>query len=600
MILRIMIALSVLTMIMSADSMLIAQTNTLQLRNGSNTSTLLPSSTANIILQIPSLPNGTHYIATSTTDPGSSGISITDNTAYGSTSPQSTLAISGTKYLLDVSYSNSLVNAAALGARIASTATGTNSNSTGLTLDATATGTGRGTGLSLSAVSTSGSADALYISAGRLAFLESSGATYTTTISAGNQSANINYTFPLSDGTNGQFLITNGSGSLSWASDLRKLDDYNTVKSGGQDFTGSIFIRLGQDGAANISNANYNTGLGARVFLVITTMSNSIAFGYDAMRYDQTGNDNIAFGSYNVAATTPSRQRSTAIGETAHANANGIEHVLIGRETGWISTSTSQGNTAVGHRNYRNSTSGDYVIALGNDAIYEGGSGSHNIGIGWKSLFGASGSVIAGDYNISMGGNNSLNLTSGFYNTTLGYNSGTGITTGDGNTVLGYSAGDDLTTGSENVMIGYIVGSNSSYDTESNLFLIDNVNTATPLIQGDFTNSSEYLKINGDLQVTGGTTLATGADQAVAGNAVTVDATAYSAVKVTSDNDATADAITITGGSNGMVMYIDFVNTGNNDVTIGGVTHAISDTKSAGITVCRINGTWRVVGIAEY
>jgi hypothetical protein len=149
-------------------------------------------------------------------------------------------------------------------------------------------------------------------------------------------------------------------------------------------------------------------------------------------------------------------------------------------------------------------------------------------------------------------------------------------------------------------MIGCIVGSNSSYDTESNLFLIDNVNTATPLIQGDFTNSSEYLKINGDLQVSGGTTLATGADQAVAGNAVTVDATAYSAVKVTSDNDATADAITITGGSNGMVMYIDFVNTGNNDVTIGGVTHAISDTKSAGITVCRINGTWRVVGIAEY
>jgi hypothetical protein len=597
-----MIALSALTMIIGADSMLKAQTNTLQLRNGSNTSTLLPSSTANIILQIPSLPTGTHYIATSTTDPGSSGISITDNTAYGSTSPQSTLPISGTKYLLDVSYSNSLVNAAALGARIASTATGTNSNSTGLTLGATATGTGTGTGLSLSAISSSGSADALYIASGRLAFLESSGATYSTTFKSGDQNANITYTLPLSDGPSGAFLTTDGSGNLNWTTELRRIDDFNNARSEGNNFTGSIVIRLGTDAmAGGLSNANYNTGLGARVFLAITTVSRSVAFGYDAFRYDLTGNDNVAVGNhFSPLGETPSRQRSTALGETAHNEARGIEHVSLGRESGFFNTSASQGNTAVGHRNFRNSTSGDYVIALGNDAIYQGGSGSHNIGIGWKSLIGTSGTVISGDYNLYVGGNDMSYLTSGYYNLFFGYNSGSAVTTGDGNTVLGYSAGDDLTTGSENVMIGYIVGSNSSYDTESNLFLIDNVNTATPLIQGDFTNSSEYLKINGDLQVTGGTTLATGADQAVTGNAVTVDATAYSAIKVTSDNDATADAITITGGSNGMVMYIDFVNTGNNDVTIGGVTHAISDTKSAGIAVCRINGTWRVVGIAEY
>ncbi len=52
---------------------------------------------------------------------------------------------------------------------------------------------------------------------GALRLLESTGATYYTLLQAGNQSANLTYTLPTADGTNGQVLSTNGSGTMSWA-----------------------------------------------------------------------------------------------------------------------------------------------------------------------------------------------------------------------------------------------------------------------------------------------------------------------------------------------------------------------------------------------
>jgi hypothetical protein len=53
-----------------------AQTNTIQLRNGSNSTTILPSASTTIAVQIPALSAGTHYLLTSTSNPGSGGASI--------------------------------------------------------------------------------------------------------------------------------------------------------------------------------------------------------------------------------------------------------------------------------------------------------------------------------------------------------------------------------------------------------------------------------------------------------------------------------------------------------------------------------------------
>ena len=121
-----------------------AQMNTIQLRNGSNTTTILPSASSTITVQIPALSAGTHYLLTSTTNPGSSGAAGSFIT-YGATSAQNTLDISATNYLFNVGYAATAVEQVALGGLITSTATGTDKNATALTLAATGTGTGTST-----------------------------------------------------------------------------------------------------------------------------------------------------------------------------------------------------------------------------------------------------------------------------------------------------------------------------------------------------------------------------------------------------------------------------------------------------------------------
>ena len=51
-----------------------AQMNVIQLRNGSNSTVILPSASTTVNLQLPSLTAGTHYLLTSSTDPGSGGL----------------------------------------------------------------------------------------------------------------------------------------------------------------------------------------------------------------------------------------------------------------------------------------------------------------------------------------------------------------------------------------------------------------------------------------------------------------------------------------------------------------------------------------------
>ena len=66
------------------------------------------------------------------------------------------------------------------------------------------------------------------------------------------------------------------------------------------------------------------------------------------------------------------------------------------------------------------------------------------------------------------------------------------------NTALGRNAGHYNVTGSGNVFIGYKAGRS---ETGSNKLYIDNSDTTSPLIKGDFANNT--VTINGDLTTTG-------------------------------------------------------------------------------------------------
>lgn len=460
-----MIRLYTLTVcfVLAAIAHVHGQTNTIQLRNGSHSTTILPSSSSTVSVQIPSLTSGTHYLLTSTTNPGSSG-AAGSFISYGATSAQNSSLISATNYLFNVSYASDGVEQNALGGLITATATGTNTSATALTLSATGTG--------------SGTSDALYISNGRLKFLESTGGTYFTTFKAGDQSANINYTLPTADGTSGQALITNGSGVLSWgAAGATNLDGLSDAKVQGDDFTGSMILGHQATGTP-LSAAIYNTAVGIGAMDEITQGDYNTALGSSALTKVTTGSYNIAVGS-DALVKVNTGSYNVSLGSSA------------GRE---ITTGTY--NVSVGHQAGNGITTGVDNIAIGYGAFYFTTTGSNNVGVGRYTM----NAGPTGSYNVAVG-SDALRFTTGAdHNVAIGNEAGYAINTGDYNSLLGYRAGYSLKTGSSNVFIGYTAGSNTASDA-SDLLYIDNTNTNSPLIYGDF--SANTLTFNGATTTTG-------------------------------------------------------------------------------------------------
>ncbi|MEQ6118630.1 hypothetical protein [Reichenbachiella sp. MALMAid0571] len=168
------------------------------------------------------------------------------------------------------------------------------------------------------------------------------------------------------------------------------------------------------------------------------------------------------------------------------------------------------------------------------------GSGSGNGG-SWNTSIGHyAGDYVTGSYNTFLGGYSGKNTSTGGSNIFIGLYSGYSNTTGHSNSYVGVRTGYNITTGYGNVMIGYESGQkalSSSYnnvfighsagrenegsnnvfignnagETEfngSNLLYIDNTNTSSPLIWGDF--SANTLVFNGSTTTTG--TISTSTD----------------------------------------------------------------------------------------
>ncbi|WP_445453379.1 hypothetical protein [Flavobacterium sp. 25HG05S-40] len=110
-----------------------------------------------------------------------------------------------------------------------------------------------------------------------------------------------------------------------------------------------------------------------------------------------------------------------------------------------------------------------------------------------------------GGYNAFFGGSAGFQNSSGSSNTYIGVNSGSQNTTGSNNTFIGRYSGQN-NVGSSNVFVGYSSGYN---ETGSNKLYIDNSNTATPLVWGDFAN--DEVKLNGKVGIGAVTTFPTNA-----------------------------------------------------------------------------------------
>jgi hypothetical protein len=263
------------------------------------------------------------------------------------------------------------------------------------------------------------------------------------------------------------------------------------------------------DGVKNVAigqNAGYRNGSGYNVFVGVdaglggsgASHANTVGVGYQALTALTTGAGNTAVG-YQAGAALTTGTDNTFLGYQAGVGViDGTGNVEIGKDygsynlsertrVGWQSGGGT-GAVSLGWESARNSLSA-YSIAIGKWSGFSA-SGPHNISIGMYS-----GNLMgAGQYNVYMGYRQGRTTSGSSYNVSLGGNT---HSNGDNNVIIGYQAGASLTTASDgNVLLGYQAG---NAETGSNKLYIENSNSTTPLIYGEFDN--DILRVNGTLQV---------------------------------------------------------------------------------------------------
>ncbi|MCU0462773.1 MAG: hypothetical protein MUF36_12315, partial [Bacteroidales bacterium] len=131
---------------------------------------------------------------------------------------------------------------------------------------------------------------------------------------------------------------------------------------------------------------------------------------------------------------------------------------------------------------------GNYNVFLGYSAGKQNQTGQDNVFLGKMAGFNNN----SGSQNTFIGRNTGAQNTTGGNNVYVGTEAGAFKTSGTGNTIIGANAGASSGTGSLNIFIGNSAGNTAS---GSNLLYIENTDSNTPLIGGDFNN--DKVAING-------------------------------------------------------------------------------------------------------
>ncbi len=267
-----------------------------------------------------------------------------------------------------------------------------------------------------------------------------------------NGALNINnaFSFPTADGTTGQVLQTDGSGSLTWtdaaSGGIQTLieDTDNDTKIQVEESADEDIIRFDINGLEKIVMTSNLEDISRLEF---HNNKENIAIGIDAGK-SLNGDLQTTFGSNNIGLGNYALMNTTG----------GNENVAIGSYS-LVDNTTGFSNTAIGYGSLRNHQTGNNNIAMGFDAGYWSNGGNNNIYIGYNAGFGL------------------------------------GAHTKENNVMVGHQSGYK-TKSNGNVFLGYHAGYN---ETNANRLYIENSNSTSPLLYGEFDN--DLLRINGTLNI---------------------------------------------------------------------------------------------------
>lgn len=250
-------------------------------------------------------------------------------------------------------------------------------------------------------------------------------------------------------------------------------------------------------GLKEISNNRYNIGIGYKAGDEITSGQKNIIMSSGG-DYDLTeGSYNLFFGGGENVTTGG---RNILIGTNAgNAHTTSSWNIAIGVEALKVNTSTSLPNIAIGSESLEALVTGIGNTAIGTKSLWKQ-TGNYSTVIGHWAGYGTSGTG-----NTFLGYQSSTATHSANYDTFVGNQSGYSKSGGGYNAFVGNKAGYNSASGAYCVFIGNEAGYN---ETTSNKLYIENSNSATPLIYGEFDN--DIVKINGGLEVTSDVTIENG------------------------------------------------------------------------------------------
>jgi trimeric autotransporter adhesin len=255
--------------------------------------------------------------------------------------------------------------------------------------------------------------------------------------------------------------------------------------------TGSNNVAIGSEAMRSNLTGIVNTAIGGNALYTNTIGIGNTALGSQALYLNNIGNNNTANGRQSLFSNT-SGNNNVAFGLVAlRNNTTGSNNVAIGSRALYNNT-TSNSNTSIGDSSLYTNTVGSRNTANGYAALTNNSTGSHNTALGYLALT----SNTTADFNTALGDSSLFTNTIGSRNTANGYAALVSNLTGNNNTAFGSQSLNSNIIGSGNVALGFSAGFN---ETGSNKLYIENTNSSTPLIYGEFDN--DILKINGKIKV---------------------------------------------------------------------------------------------------
>ena len=289
-----------------------------------------------------------------------------------------------------------------------------------------------------------------------------------------------------------------------------------------------IYIEEGSKGAKGGFAVGGFSAKGASIDLLHLTKENYF-IGHNSGT-NTTGAYNSFIG-YESGMSNKDGSKNVFIGYLSGTlNESGENNVFIGNETGKSNNGGSH-NAFLGYRTGYNNTGGNFNTFFGYEAGYNSGGSSYNTAMGYQSGYSLSswqggvyvgylaGKENTGRGNTMIGAHAGENATTGEYNVFIGSQAGWRtdgqVSTGSRNVFIGRHAGWAFSGGNNNVHIGFrageggsgsdnvFIGSNAGFgQTGSNKLFIENSNSSTPLIYGEF-DGDGLVAINGDFNMGG-------------------------------------------------------------------------------------------------